>query len=135
MSTTIKQSHIAYELLDRAEPSVVVIAFETPDLSDPVHGRELGEELDSMICPDLPVRFVIDFEDVRAMGSTAFCELEAFARRVRWWGGRVEACNLDPCLMFGASLSGLDEQVEFAGSLRAAVAMARMDAGHPVFVG
>src|SRR4051812_404719 len=94
MSTTMNQTHIAYDLLDRTKPAVVVIAFETHDLTDPTHGKELGDELDSLICPDLPMRYVLDFEGVRAMGSTAFCELAAFARRVRWWGGQVTACNL-----------------------------------------
>jgi len=135
MSTTMNQSHIVYDLLDRTEPAVVMIAFVTTDLAGPFHGRELGDQLDSLICPDLPMRFVIDFKDVRAIGSTAFCELAAFARRVRWWGGRIEACNLDPSLSFGAALSGLDEHVEFAGTLREAVALAREDAGHLAFVG
>ena len=103
MSTTMNQTHIAYDLLDSSKPAVVVIAFETHDLTDPTHGKELGEQLDSLICPDLPMRFVLDFEGVRAMGSTAFCEIAAFARRVRWWGGQVTACNLDPSLTLGCA--------------------------------
>jgi len=135
MSTTMNQTHIAYDLLDRTKPGVVVIAFETHDLADPGHGKELGDELDSLICPDLPMRFVLDFEGVRAMGSTAFCEIAAFARRVQWWGGQVKACNLDPSLTLGAALSGMDDHVEFAKSLSAAVGMARVHAGDLVFAG
>jgi anti-anti-sigma regulatory factor len=135
MTTTMSQAHITYDLIEDRDAGVVVIAFESHDLTDPTHGRELGEQLDSLICPDLPMRYVIDFRDVRAVGSTAFCELAAFARRVRWWGGHVAACNLDPELLLGAALSGLDDHVEFAGSLKAAIAMARKDAGHLVFAG
>jgi anti-anti-sigma regulatory factor len=135
MTTTMSQAHITYDLLDGMDAGVVVVVFETHDLTDPTHGLELGEQLDSLICPDLPLRFVIDFRDVRAMGSTAFCELATFARRVRWWGGQVAACDLDPELSLGAALSGLDDHVEFAGSLKAALAMARKDAGHLVFAG
>ena len=133
MTATMNQAHITYDLRDERDPAVVVVAFESHDLADPTHGCELGVQLDSLICPDLPTRFVIDFEGVRAMGSTAFCELAAFARRVRWWGGHVVACNLGPEFSLGASLSGLDDHAEFAGGLKGAIAMAREDAGHLMF--
>jgi len=133
MSTTMNQTHIAYELLDETHPGVVVITFEANDFTDPMHGHELGEDLDALICPDLPMRYVIDFKGVSALGSTACCEIAAFARRVRWWGGRVTACHLDRGLSLGAALSGMDEHVEFADSLRSAISMARKDAGRLVF--
>jgi anti-sigma B factor antagonist len=135
MSTTTTKAHIVYDLLDKTTPGVVVVEFVSRDLADPIHGRELGEQLDSLICPDLPMSFVLNFKDVRALGSTAFCEIAAFARRVRWWGGQVKACNLDPELSLGAALSGLIDHVEFAESLRTAIDMAREDANRLVFAG
>ena len=135
MSTTMNQTHIAYDLLDSSKPAVVVIAFETHDLTDPTHGKELGEELDSLICPDLPMRFVLDFEGVRAMGSTAFCEIAAFARRVRWWGGQVTACNLDPSLTLGAASAAWTIMSSSPRSASAAVAMARSARRPPRFRG
>jgi hypothetical protein len=133
MSATTTKAHIAYELLEKTSPQVVVVGFVTRDISDPIHGQELGEQLDSLICPDLPMRYVLDFAGIRALGSTAFCEITAFARRVRWWGGQVLACNLGAELSLGAALSGLDDHVEFANSLREAIALASEDASHLTF--
>jgi hypothetical protein len=121
------QPHIVYDLLYEQGLEIAVVQFESRDISDPTHGRELGEQLDSLICPDLPMRYVLDFAGVRALGSTAFCEIAAFARRVRWWGGQVKACNLAEPLSLGAALSGLDDHVEFAATLRSAVNMVQKD--------
>src|SRR5262245_46408251 len=73
MSTTSTiQAHISYELMDEEEPEVVVIEFLSRAISDPVHAHELGEQLDSLIRSELPLSFVIDFKNVKALGSTAF---------------------------------------------------------------
>jgi hypothetical protein len=127
MTTTTTNPHIVYELLYERGLDIAVVQFESREVSDPIHGRELGEQLDSLICPDLPMRFVIDFAGVRTLGSTAFCEIAAFARRVRWWGGQVKACNLDEPLSLGAALSGLVDHVEFADTLRSALNSVRKD--------
>src|SRR6516165_3754626 len=118
-STT--QAHIDYELIDGWEPKVVVIGFLSPAISDPVHAHELGEQLDSLICSELPLNFVIDFKNADSLGSTAFGEIRAFARRARWWGGCVRVCNLHDSLQFGAALIGLDEHAEFAASRQSAI--------------
>jgi anti-anti-sigma regulatory factor len=129
MSTTsTTQAHIDYELIDGWEPAVVVIGFVDRAISDPVHAHELGEQLDSLIRSDLPLNFVIDFKNVEALGSTAFGEVRAFARRVRWWGGSVRTCNIQDSLQLGAALIGLDEYAEFSSSLRTAIHEARKSA-------
>jgi hypothetical protein len=133
MSSTAIRHHIEYELFDETSPGVVVVGFVSRDISSPIHGRELGEQLDSLICPDLTLNFVLDFAFVKSLGSTAFCEIAAFARRVRWWGGQVKACNMAEELSLGAALSGLVDHVEFADSLRTAIRMARADAHHLAF--
>ncbi len=66
---------------------------------------------------------MIDFANVRSLGSTAFGEIADFVRRV----GRVRVCNLDYTLRLGASLIGLDAWVEFAESRQAAIRAARRD--------
>jgi len=123
VSTT--QAHIDYELIDGWEPKVVVIGFVTRTISDPDHAHELGEQLDSLICSELPLNFVIDFKNVESLGSTAFGEICAFARRVRWWGGTVRVCNLHDSLQLGAALIGLEEHAEFARSRQSAIQEAR----------
>jgi anti-anti-sigma regulatory factor len=125
-STT--QAHIDYELVDGWEPKVVVIGFVSRTISDPDHAHELGEQLDSLIRFDLPLNFVIDFKNVVALGSTAFGEICAFARRVRWWGGSVRICNMHDSLQLGAALIGLEEHAEFATSRQAAIREARESA-------
>jgi anti-sigma B factor antagonist len=119
-SSTI-HAHIAYELVEEAEPKVVVIEFMSRAVADPNHAHELGQQLRSLIRPDLPRQYVIDFKNVRTLGSTSFGEIATFVRDVRQAGGRVKFCGLDPMVRLGATLIGLDDQAEFAASRQAAI--------------
>ena len=119
--TSTNHAHIAYELVDEAEHRVVVIEFLSRAIADPSHARELGDQLRSLIRPNLPRQYVIDFKAVRTLGSTSFGEIAAFVRNVRQAGGQVKVCGLDPMVQLGATLIGLDDQVEFATSRQAAV--------------
>ena len=95
MSTmTMTCAHIAYEPIDEEKPELLVIEFLSHEIAGPHHARELGEQLDSLIRPEVPRNFVIDFANVRSLGSTAFGEIADFVRRV----GRVRVCNLDNTL-------------------------------------
>jgi len=124
MSTApLTQSHIAYETIGDHRPEVVVIEFLSHEIAGPVPAQELAEQLDSLIRPDLPRNYVIDFANVRSLGSTAFGEIAEFVRRV----GRVRVCNLDRILRLGASLIGLEDRVEFADSRHHAIRAARQD--------
>jgi anti-anti-sigma factor len=117
MSTTsILQAHINYELIGEPRPEVMLIEFMSADIVDPDHARELGEQLASLVRDDLPRQIVLDFKDVRALGSTAFGEIVSFARRVGWRNGRVLVCNLRDTLRLGAALIGLDAHADFAAS-------------------
>jgi anti-anti-sigma regulatory factor len=122
MSTaTTSQADIAYELIDDTNPHVVVIEFLCQDLAGPFHARELGEQLGSLIRSGLPQNFVIDFSNVRSLGSTAFNEIVSFAHKA----GRLYVCNLQKKLRLGAGLIGLDECSEFAANRRTAINGAR----------
>jgi anti-anti-sigma regulatory factor len=119
----LNQSHIAFETIGDPKPEVVVIEFLSHEIAGPFHSHELAEQLDSLIRPDLPRNYVIDFAHVRSLGSTAFGEIADFVRRV----GRVRVCNLDDILRLGASLIGLEDWVEFADSRQRAIRAARRD--------
>jgi len=115
-ATTI-QAHIAYELIEDTNHDVVVIEFVSHDLASPVHARELGEQLNSLIRPHSVQYFVIDFATVRSLGSTAFGEIVSFVRKAR----PVWVCNLDATLRLGASLIGLDDCAKFTANRRVAI--------------
>ncbi len=119
----ITHAHIAYEAIGEDAPEVLVIEFLGREIAGPAQARELAEQLDSLIRTGLPHNFVIDFANVRALGSTGFAEITHFARRA----GRVRVCNLDDILRLGASLIGLDALVEFAESRAQAIRAARRD--------
>ena len=124
MSTaTMTCAHIACEPIGDDPPEVAVIEFLSPEICGPLYGHELGAQLDSLIRPDMPRNFVIDFSNVRSLGSTAFGEIADFVRRV----GRVRVCHLDPMLRLGASLIGLDDRVQFCDSRQQAIRAARRD--------
>jgi anti-anti-sigma regulatory factor len=116
-SVTTIQAHIAYELIDCTNQHVVVIDFLTDDITSPVRARELGEQLDSLIQRHWVRYFVIDFANVRSLGSTAFGEIVSFVRKAT----RVWVCNLDDGLRLGASLVGLDDCARFVASRRVAI--------------
>jgi anti-anti-sigma regulatory factor len=116
-TTTTIQAHIAYELIDDHNPDVVAIEFLSHEIAGPFHACQLGEQLDSLIRPDLPQNFVIDFGNVRSLGSSAFAEIVSFAQKV----GRLCVCNMQENLRLGASLVGLDECAGFAANRRAAI--------------
>jgi len=118
--TTI-QAHIAYELVDDHNPDLVVIEFLSDEIAGPSQAHELREQLDSFIRPELPHRFVIDFGNVRRLGSTAFGEIVSFAQRA----GRLTVCNMRENLRVGAALSGLDSYAELAANRRVAIDEAR----------
>jgi anti-anti-sigma regulatory factor len=118
MSTaTTVQAHIAYELIEDTNHDVVIIEFLSHDIASPVHARELGEQLNSLIRPDSIQYFIIDFAKVRSLGSTAFGEIVSFVRKAT----PVWICNLDATLRLGASLIGLDDCAKFAANRREAI--------------
>jgi anti-anti-sigma regulatory factor len=119
-ATTI-QAHIAYELIDDHNPDVVAIEFLSEEIASPRHARELEGQLDSLIRPDLPRAFVIDFGNVRSLGSTAFGAILSFARNA----GRVYVCNMPENLRLGAAMIGLDGCAEFFADRRSAINEAR----------
>jgi anti-anti-sigma regulatory factor len=122
-AASITQAHIACEAIGENNPEVLVIEFLSPDIAGPVQARDLAEQLDSLIRPGLPHNFVIDFARARSLGSTAFGEIAHFVRRA----GRVRVCNLGRMIRLGASLIGLDDQVEFSPSRPQAIRAARRD--------
>ena len=117
----VTQAHIAYELIDDNDPQVVVIEFLSRDLGGPIQAQALRHQIESLIRPDLPRNYVIDFAHVQALGSTAFGALVSFVRKV----GIVRVCNMHHTLRLGASLIGLDNWVEFADSRQSAIRAAR----------
>jgi anti-anti-sigma regulatory factor len=118
--TTI-QTHIAYELLDDRHPHVVVVTFLSHEIAGPTQAHELREQLESLIRPELPHCFVIDFGNVRAFGSTAFGEIVAFAQKV----GGLSVCNMRSSLRFGAAMIGLERYASPVSDRSAAIDDAR----------
>jgi anti-anti-sigma regulatory factor len=120
-STTPMEAHIAYELIDDTNPDVVAIEFLSEEILGPVDARELGEQLHSLASLDVPQHFVLDFGNVRSLGSTAFGEIVSFARK----SGRLYICNMQENLRLGAALIGLEDCAVFAASRRVAINWAR----------
>jgi anti-anti-sigma regulatory factor len=118
------QAHIGYQLIDEHHPDVTVIEFLSRDVVGPTQARELREQLESLDWSGFPQSVVIDFQNVRSLGSSAFGVIASFVRRF----ARVRVCNISNSLRLGASLIGLDDRVEFAASRDAAIRAAVADA-------
>jgi anti-anti-sigma regulatory factor len=110
---------------------VVVIEFLTQDIAGTVQARELAEQLESLIRPDLPQNFVMNLSSVRFLGSTAFGAIVSFAHEV----GRLHVCTIPESLRLGAALIGLEECALYAPDRGAAIEEARKAPapGSPLF--
>ena len=115
------QAHIAYELNDDKHPRLVIVEFLDRAIADPTHAAELSQQLCTLIRPDFPNRFVLDFEDVRSLSSTAFGALISFVLKVRQAGGRVAICNMDEFVRFGADVIRLSDYAEFSDDVPTAI--------------
>ena len=105
---------IAYTLDSRTQPRVVIVEFLCHAIADPEHAAELSHELGALVRPDLPIRYVLDFEGVRSLSSTAFGALLSFILRVRHAGGFVAICNMDEFVRFGADTIRIGDFALFA---------------------
>jgi anti-anti-sigma factor len=113
--------HIAFDFNDDLHPQMVIVEFLTHAFADPTHTAQLGQQLDSLIQPDLPHRFVLDFEDVRAFSSAAFGALVSFILNVRHAGGQVAICNMDEFVRAGADAIHLGEYADFAADRQSGI--------------
>jgi anti-anti-sigma factor len=126
-SSASGQAHIAFDLNDEMHPQVVIVEFLSRAIADPTHAAELSQQLNMRIRPDLPNRFVLDFEDVRAFSSTAFGALVSFILKVCQAGGRVTICNMDEFVRFGADLLRIGDYAEFAEDQPSAIVALEYD--------
>src|SRR5262249_40117455 len=111
--------HIAYELID--EPRAVVVEFLSHAVADPTHAAEFGQQLGELARPDLPNRYLLDFQNVRSMSSTGFGALVTFVLKVRQAGGRVVICNMEEFVRFGADVIRLGDYAPIIESRQAAL--------------
>jgi anti-anti-sigma regulatory factor len=112
-------AHVAYELIDR--PPVVIVEFLSHAVTDPAHAAELGQQLRSLVRPDLPKRFLLDFHKVKNFSSTAFGTLVSFVLNVRKASGQVLICNMDDFVRFGADIIRLGEYAPITANRSAAL--------------
>ena len=115
-------AHIAYELNDDKHPRVVIVEFLSRAIADPAHAAELSQQFCTLIRPEFPKRFVLDFENVRSLSSTAFGALISFVLKVRQTGGQVAICKMDEFVRFGADVIHLGDYAQFAVDRPSAIA-------------
>ncbi len=112
-------AHIRYEPIDR--PRAAVVEFLTRAFGDPERASELSRQLASLVRPELPDRYIVDFRDVHTFSSTGFGALVAFVLKVRKAGGQVVICNMDEFVRFGADIIHLGDYAPIVADRRAAL--------------
>jgi anti-anti-sigma factor len=117
----------AYEIAERGGSRVVVVDLLIQSIGDPAHAARLGQQLSALIRPDLPNRFVLDFHNVKLVGSTAFGALVAFILKVREAGGKVAICSMDHFVRFEADVIHMSNYAEFAPDRNTAIDAALKD--------
>ena len=112
-------AHISYERID--QPRASVVEFLSHSISDPEHATELSRQLASLVRPELPNRYLLDFKAVRTFSSTGFGALVAFVLKVRKAGGQVVICNMDEFVRFGADIIRLGDYAPIVENRQAAL--------------
>jgi anti-sigma B factor antagonist len=109
-----EHAHFNFEIVDEDYPQLVTVEFLSRAIADPPHAAELSQQLALLLNPELPKKFVLDFQHVRLMSSTGFGALMSFLLKVREAGGHVKICNMDEFVRFGADVIRLGDYAEFA---------------------
>jgi anti-anti-sigma factor len=117
--TTQQASLIAYDLTDA--PRAVVVEILIHKIVDPEDAHQLNQQLHMLLRPDMPSRFILDFQGVTILSSTAFGALAAFALDVRKQQGCVFICNMNDIVRFGAEILHLPDLAQFVESRQAAL--------------
>ena len=112
-------AHISYELIDT--PRAAIVEFLSHSIADPEHSSELSRQLATLVRPELPNRYVLDFKSVRTFSSTGFGALVAFVLKVRKAGGLVLICNMDEFVKFGADIIRLGDYSPIVADRQAAL--------------
>ena len=108
-------AHISYAVDDHKHPRVVIVELLSHAIADPAHAAELSQQLSALIRPDLPCRYVLNFQGVRSLSSTAFGGLLSFILKVRHADGQVAICNMDEFVRFGADIIRFSDFAQFVG--------------------
>jgi anti-anti-sigma factor len=112
-------AHIGYEQID--DPCAAIVDFLSHSIADPEHATELSRQLASLVRPELPNRYILDFKKVRTFSSTGFGALVAFVLKVRKAGGQVLICNMDEFVRFGADIIRLGDYAPIVADRQAAL--------------
>ncbi len=100
----------------------MIVEFLSQATPDPTHAAELSQQLGALIRPDLPDQYVLDFEGVRSLSSTAFGGLLSFNFAVRRAGGHVAICNIEEFVRFAADIVQIGDFALFADDRPSAIA-------------
>ncbi len=109
--------HIARDIVGHAQ----VVEITKTSVSDPLTASELKTQLFSLIDPQSPMNFVLDFKHVKTFTSTAFGAVMAFILEVRKRGGRVAICSMEEFIRFGADVIHMRDYAEFHDDLAGAL--------------
>jgi anti-anti-sigma factor len=112
-------AHISYERIDH--PRASLVEFLSHSIADPEHSTELSRQLASLVRPEVPNRYVLDFKNVRTFSSTGFGALVAFVIKVREAGGQVVICNMNEFVRFGADIIRLGDYAPIVADRQAAL--------------
>jgi anti-anti-sigma factor len=112
-------AHIGHELIEN--PRATILDVISHSIADPEHAAELSRQLASLVRPELPNRYVLDFKNVRTFSSTGFGALVAFVLKVRKAGGQVIICNMDEFVRFGADIIRLGDYAPIVANRQAAL--------------
>lgn len=104
--------HIKMNMVD----DVAVVELNTRELRFPQQARELGSELTLVAAQEWAGKLLINMKHVKYLSSTGFAVLFSLVKQARSLGHQVKFCALDPEVLIGAEIIGLDKVAEIRES-------------------
>jgi anti-sigma B factor antagonist len=103
--TTAHFQHIKTSMVDE----VAVVEILPKELRFPPQAHELGVELSLVGRQEWAKQLLVNLKHVKFVSSTGFAVLVNLVKQVKDLGGLVKFCAVDPEVMIGAEIIGLDK--------------------------
>ncbi len=91
---------------------VAVVEIRTKEVHGTKPAQELGAALALVTAQDWATRLLVNFRRVGFLSSTGFAVLFKLVTRAKAEGREVKFCGMDPGVLLGAEIVGLDKIAE-----------------------
>ncbi|RUL87075.1 STAS domain-containing protein [Tautonia sociabilis] len=89
--------------------AATVARITAKEIRHPEAATALGAQLKGLVEQHSRTRIVVDLDSCRYISSTGFAALLGLGRLLRQHGGRMALCRVDPDVLVGARIIGIEQ--------------------------